>query len=69
MITGKDQISAKAEIREKYAKEFNLLKKDKEFFNALKKEILQSVHLITDKPVMYIANVDEDGFENNPHLP
>ena len=31
-------------------------------------EILRSVHLITAKPVMYIANVDEDGFENNPHL-
>lgn len=32
------------------------------------KEILKSVHLITAKPVMYIANVDEDGFKNNPHL-
>ncbi len=31
-------------------------------------EILKSVHLITAKPVMYIANVDEGGFENNPHL-
>jgi len=26
------------------------------------------LHLITAKPVMYIANVDEDGFENNPKL-
>jgi len=25
-------------------------------------------HLLTTKPTMYIANVDEDGFENNPHL-
>ena len=32
------------------------------------KEILTSVHLITAKPVMYVANVDEGGFENNPHL-
>ena len=31
-------------------------------------EILKSVHLITAKPVMYVANVDEDGFEGNPHL-
>ena len=31
-------------------------------------EILRSVHLITAKPVMYVANVSEDGFENNPHL-
>lgn len=34
----------------------------------LQKEILRSVHLITAKPVMYVANVDEGGFENNPHL-
>ena len=25
-------------------------------------------HLITSKPVLYLANVAEDGFENNPHL-
>lgn len=36
--------------------------------NDRQKEILKSVHLITAKPVMYIANVDEGGFENNPHL-
>jgi ribosome-binding ATPase len=29
---------------------------------------LDSFHLITAKPVMYIANVDEHGFDNNPHL-
>lgn len=29
---------------------------------------LYNLHLLTIKPVMYIANVDEDGFENNPHL-
>ncbi len=29
---------------------------------------LYTLHLLTAKPVMYIANVDEDGFENNPHL-
>ncbi len=32
------------------------------------KKLLKSVHLITAKPVMYIANVDEDGFVDNPHL-
>ena len=31
-------------------------------------QLLKSVHLITAKPVMYIANVDEDGFVDNPHL-
>ncbi len=34
----------------------------------LQQEILKSVHLITAKPVMYVANVDEDGFDGNPHL-
>ncbi len=34
----------------------------------LQEDILKSVHLITAKPVMYVANVDESGFENNPHL-
>jgi hypothetical protein len=29
---------------------------------------LDGLHLITAKPVMYIANVDENGFSNNPHL-
>lgn len=29
---------------------------------------LYSLHLLTAKPVMYIANVDENGFENNPFL-
>ncbi len=29
---------------------------------------LYGLHLLTVKPTMYIANVDEDGFENNPFL-
>ncbi len=30
--------------------------------------ILRDLHLLTDKPVMYVANVDESGFVNNPRL-
>lgn len=30
--------------------------------------IVKSFHMLTVKPTMYIANVDEDGFEDNPHL-
>jgi len=30
--------------------------------------LLRDLHLLTDKPVMYVANVDEAGFENNPRL-
>ena len=29
---------------------------------------LRELHLITAKPTLYIANVAEDGFENNPYL-
>jgi ribosome-binding ATPase len=29
---------------------------------------LRELHLLTSKPVMYVANVDENGFENNPRL-
>ncbi len=31
-------------------------------------ESLRELHLLTVKPTLYIANVDEDGFENNPYL-
>ena len=31
-------------------------------------KLLYDLHLLTAKPAMYIANVAEDGFENNPHL-
>lgn len=30
--------------------------------------LVRQLFLLTAKPTMYIANVDEDGFENNPHL-
>lgn len=30
--------------------------------------LARDLHLLTIKPTMYIANVTEDGFENNPHL-
>jgi GTP-binding protein YchF len=57
----------------------DLLKKMREHLNAgnparsLAKDpderrLLQELHLITLKPLMYIANVAEDGFTNNPHL-
>ncbi len=30
--------------------------------------LMKQLFLLTSKPTMYIANVDEDGFEDNPHL-
>jgi ribosome-binding ATPase len=32
------------------------------------RKLLQELHLITIKPLMYVANVAENGFTNNPHL-
>ena len=32
------------------------------------KLFVKSLHLLTVKPMLYIANVDEAGFENNPYL-
>lgn len=37
-------------------------------FSDAEKPIVRQLHMLTSKPVMYIANVDEDGFENNPLL-
>jgi len=37
-------------------------------FDKDEKSIIRHLFLLTAKPVMYIANVAEDGFENNPHL-
>ena len=36
--------------------------------NEAEQELLPTLHLLTTKPTMYIANVDEDGFEDNPFL-
>ena len=30
--------------------------------------LISDLHLITTKPVMYVANVSEQGFDNNPYL-
>ena len=32
------------------------------------RDLVRELHLLTMKPVLYIANVDEEGFENNPLL-
>ncbi len=37
-------------------------------FNTEESKAVRQLFLLTHKPVVYIANVAEDGFENNPHL-
>lgn len=36
--------------------------------DAAEKALLRELFLLTLKPVLYVANVREDGFQNNPHL-
>lgn len=36
--------------------------------NEKESELCETLHLLTIKPTMYIANVNEDGFDNNPYL-
>jgi len=36
--------------------------------NLNERALLRDFHLLTDKPVMYVANVDEAGFTGNPRL-
>ena len=36
--------------------------------DAEERKLVQELHLITLKPLMYVANVAEHGFTNNPHL-
>ncbi len=36
--------------------------------DAEQRKLLRDLHLITLKPLMYVANVAENGFDNNPHL-
>ena len=37
-------------------------------FNEEESKLLKGFHLLTIKPVLYVANVSEEGFEKNPHL-
>jgi hypothetical protein len=53
----------KVRVQLNQAKAVRLLKLD-----ANEHALLHDLHLLTDKPVMYVANVDEGGFTDNPRL-
>ena len=36
-------------------------------FNEEEEKILKGLQLLTAKPILYVANVSEEGFNNNPH--
>ncbi|MDC1449154.1 redox-regulated ATPase YchF [Candidatus Thioglobus sp.] len=37
-------------------------------FNEEEEKLVKGLQLLTSKPVLYVANVSENGFTNNPHL-
>lgn len=71
--------NAKSGVKESIVAK-NLLEKLKEHLNngssartfaaseQERKDIIDPIQLLSGKPVMFIANVAEDGFENNPYL-
>lgn len=64
----KDAMALKA-ICEKILPHLNEAKPLRSFsLTADEQKLLNQLSLLTLKPTLYIANVDEDGFENNPYL-
>jgi GTP-binding protein YchF len=57
------------DVLERVLNQLNLAKPVRSLgLDAHQHALLKDLHLLTDKPVMYVANVDEDGFTNNPRL-
>jgi ribosome-binding ATPase len=64
----KDAIKSR-DVLERVRAQLNLAKPVRAMgLDANEKALLQDFHLLTDKPVMYVANVDETGFSDNPRL-
>ena len=66
---GDKEAKAKVDVLEKLQPHLNEAKPVRTLnLNNEELLMLREVNLLTLKPTMYIANVDEEGFENNPHL-
>jgi hypothetical protein len=64
----KDAIKSR-DLLERVRAQLNLAKPVRAMgLDANEKALLRDFHLLTDKPVMYVANVDEAGFTDNPRL-
>jgi hypothetical protein len=65
----KESIAMKALLEDRLLPHLNEAKPVRSLsLNENEQALVKQLFLLTTKPTMYIANVDEDGFENNPHL-
>lgn len=69
--TGQKEVIRTKEVLENLIKHLEQEQPARSFFADLNEEeltIVKNLHLITAKPLLYIANVNENGFDNNPIL-
>ena len=67
--SGNKDALVKKDVLERMAAHLNQVKSVRSLeMTDEEKLALRDLHLLTIKPIMYIANVNEDGFENNPYL-
>ncbi|RLQ21390.1 redox-regulated ATPase YchF [Seongchinamella sediminis] len=65
----KEAVAMKALLENKLLPQLNEAKPVRGLqLNDSEQALVKTLFLLTVKPTMYIANVDEDGFEDNPHL-
>ncbi|MDD3609114.1 MAG: redox-regulated ATPase YchF [Halothiobacillaceae bacterium] len=67
--TGNKEALARKDVLEKVAAGLDAVRPARALgLSDDEKLVIRDLHLLTIKPIMYIANVAEDGFQNNPHL-
>jgi GTP-binding protein YchF len=65
----KESIAMKAFLEERLIPQLNEAQPARTLtLSAAEAALIRQLHLLTIKPIMYIANVDEGGFEDNPYL-
>jgi GTP-binding protein YchF len=65
----KEAVAMKALLEDKLLPHLNEARPVRSLALSDQEQLLaRQLFLLTSKPTMYIANVDEDGFEDNPHL-
>jgi len=67
--TGNKEALAQVQLLEQVREHLNNAKPARSLaIDDEQRKFLRELNMLTSKPVMYIANVAEDGFENNPRL-